>query len=48
MELSLNATQTRRIKPGRYVYDVLVSSGNTVYNIANGNVLVNAGIATDP
>ena len=48
MELSLNATQTRRIKPGRYVYDVLVSSGSTVFNIVNGNVLVNAGIATDP
>ena len=48
MELSLNATQTRSIKPGRYVYDILVSSGSTVYNIVNGNVLVNAGIATDP
>ena len=46
--LSLTTTQTRNLKPGRYVYDILVSSGSTVYNIVNGNVLVNAGIATDP
>ena len=48
LTLSLNTTQTRNLKPGRYVYDILVSSGSTVYNIVNGNVLVNAGIATDP
>ena len=46
--LSLTTTQTRNLKPGRYVYDILVSSGSTVYNIVNGNVLVNAGIATNP
>jgi len=46
--LSLNSAVTRNLKPGRYVYDILVSSGSTVYNIVNGNVLVNAGIATDP
>ena len=48
LTLSLTTTQTRNLKPGRYVYDILVSSGSTVYNIVNGNVLVNAGIATDP
>ena len=48
MTLSLGSTETRNLKPGRYVYDVLVSSGNTVYNIVNGNVLVKAGIATAP
>ena len=46
--LSLNSAVTRNLKPGRYVYDILVSSGSTVYNIVNGNVLVSAGIATDP
>ena len=46
--LSLNSAVTRNLKPGRYVYDILVSSGSTVYNIINGNVLVNAGIATNP
>lgn len=48
MTLSLNPAATRNLKPGRYVYDVLVSSGNTTYNIINGNVLVKAGIATNP
>ena len=48
LTLSLGSTDTRNLKPGRYVYDVLVSSGNTVYNIVNGNVLVKAGIATVP
>jgi hypothetical protein len=44
--LSLGSTDTRNLKPGRYVYDVLVSSGNTVFNIISGNVLVTAGIAS--
>ena len=48
MTLSMGSTETRNLKPGRYVYDVLVSSGNTIYNIINGNVLVTAGIATAP
>lgn len=48
MTLSMGSTETRNLKPGRYVYDVLVSSGNTIYNIINGNVLVTAGIATSP
>ena len=48
MTLSLNPAVTRNLKPGRYVYDVLVSSGNTTYNIINGDVLVKAGIATNP
>jgi hypothetical protein len=31
-----------------YVYDILVSSGTTVYGIVNGNVLVLPGITTAP
>jgi hypothetical protein len=46
--LSLTPAVTRKLKPGRYVYDVLVSSGSTTFNIINGDVLVKAGIATDP
>lgn len=46
MTLSLGSTDTANLKPGRYVYEVLVSSGATIYNIINGNVLVSAGIAS--
>ena len=47
-KVSLNSTQTRSLKEGRYVYNILVSSGSTVYNLVNGNVLVIAGIAAAP
>ena len=47
-KVSLNSTQTRSLNEGRYVYNVLVSSGTTVYSIVNGNVLVIAGITTAP
>ena len=47
-KVSLNSTQTRSLDEGRYVYNVLVSSGTTVYSIVNGNVLVIAGITTAP
>jgi hypothetical protein len=46
--ISLDATSTRNLKEGRYVYNILVSSGSTVYNIVNGNVLVIAGVTTAP
>ena len=45
---SLSSTDTRNLKEGRYVYNVLVSSGSTIYSIANGNVLVIAGISSAP
>ena len=44
--LSLGSTATGNLKEGRYVYNVLVSSGTTIYSIANGNVLVYAGISS--
>lgn len=47
-KISLGASSTRSLKEGRYVYDILVSSGSTVYNIVNGNVLVIAGVSTSP
>ena len=46
--LSLGSTTTGNLKEGRYVYNVLVSSGTTIYSIANGNVLVYAGISSAP
>ncbi len=46
--LSLGSTATRSLSEGRYVYNVLVSSGTTIYSIANGNILVYAGISSAP
>ena len=46
--ISLDATSTRNLKEGRYVYNILVSSGSTVYNIVNRNVLVIARVTTAP
>ena len=47
-KISLGSTATRSLSEGRYVYNVLVSSGSTVYSIVNGNILVVAGITTAP
>lgn len=47
-EISLGSTATRSLAEGRYVYNILVSSGTTVYNIANGNILVLPGISSAP
>jgi hypothetical protein len=46
--VSLGATNTTGLPEGRYVYDVLVSSGSTTYRIVSGNVLVIAGISSSP
>ena len=46
--LSLGSTETGNLKEGRYVFNVLVSSGTTIYCIANGNILVYAGISSAP
>jgi len=46
--ISLGATATRSLKEGRYVYDILVSSGATVYRIIEGNILVKPGISSAP
>lgn len=47
-KISLGSTQTRNLSEGRYVYNILVSSGSTVYNIVNGNILVYPGISSAP
>jgi hypothetical protein len=46
--ICLNRTSTRALKEGRYVYDILVSSGSTTYRIVEGNILVKAGISSAP
>ena len=47
-EVSMGSTDTTNLSEGRYEYNVLVSSGATIYNIVNGNILVHAGIASAP
>jgi len=47
-KISLGSTSTRTLKEGRYVYDVLVSSGSTVYRIVEGTILVKPGISSAP
>ena len=47
-EVSMGSTDTTNLSEGRYEYNVLVSSGATIYNIVNGNILVYAGIASAP
>ena len=47
-EVSMGSTDTTDLSEGRYEYNVLVSSGATIYNIVNGNILVHAGIASAP
>lgn len=47
-KVSLGSTDTRSLSEGRYVYNVLVSSGSNVYNIVNGNIMVIPGISSAP
>ena len=39
-------TTTKTLDEGRYVYDVIVSSGNTFYRLVDGNILVQPGISS--
>ena len=48
LTISLGSTDTRSVKAGRYVYDVLVGSGATVYRIIDGNILVRGGVSSAP
>lgn len=48
VKISLGASETKTISEGRYVYNVLVGSGSTIYNIVNGNILVYAGVSSAP
>ena len=48
IDISMGSTSTTSLSEGRYEYNVLVSSGSTIYNIVNGNILVYTGIASAP
>jgi hypothetical protein len=47
-KISLGSAATRNLSEGRYVYDILVSSGSTIYNIANGNIMVVPAVSSAP
>ena len=47
-EISLGSTTTRSLKKGRHVYDILVSSGSTIYRMVEGDILVQGGISSAP
>ena len=47
-EISMGSTATTSLSEGRYEYNVLVSSGASIYNIVNGNIMVYTGIASAP
>ena len=47
-EISMGSTETTSLSEGRYEYNVLVSSGASIYNIVNGNIMVYTGIASAP
>ena len=44
--ISLGSTDTRNLSQGRYMYDVLVSSGATIYRIVDGMIYVRPGISS--
>ena len=48
IRVSYGATQTAELSAGRYMYNVLISTGTTVYNIIDGNIMVYAGISSSP
>ena len=48
IRVSYGATQTGALSAGRYMYNVLISIGTTVYNIIEGNAMVYAGISSSP
>ena len=48
LKISLGSTSTRSLEQGRYMYDVIVSSGSTLYTIANGNIMVVPAVSAAP
>ena len=48
IKLSLGATATAALDQGRYMFDVNVDSGSTVFKLVSGNVYVYSGISSIP
>ena len=44
-KITMSKSITEDLKPGRYVWDILVGSGSTVYRLAEGNVTVVSGLS---
>ena len=44
LTVSLSATQTSALKAGRYVYDIVITKGETKTTVVEGSVLVRAGV----
>ena len=42
--ISLTAAETTNIRPGRYVYDILITTGSTKTRVIEGMVLVRDGV----
>ena len=48
IKLSLGSTATAALDQGRYMFDVNVDSGSTVFKLVSGNVYVYSGISSIP
>lgn len=46
ISISLSASQTRSLKPGRYVYDVKIFNDGREYKAVEGAALVRPGVTT--
>ena len=46
MFIGLTTTQTSELTEGRHVYDVNVKTGDTVYRIVEGQIMVRGGISS--
>ncbi len=44
ISISLTSTQTSSIKPGRYVYDILIEKAGSKIRVIEGMVLVREGV----
>ena len=44
IDISLTPTQTSALKAGRYVYDIVITIGETKTTVVEGSVLVRAGV----
>ena len=48
ISLSMGSTDTSSLAQGRYLYNVLVGTGASIYNMINGNIRVYSGISSAP
>lgn len=46
LKISLGSSITNSLKPGRYVYDVLLSDGSIKTRVVEGSAIVTAGVTT--